>query len=121
MARDGAEAAEAQLPMPQAREDRGRSGRQVGCAPSGRQRRPRHSMARAQRGHVTTRQPVRQLGGVGASILAGSIRAFLFDVQPYNPAVFVSAGIVIAATGLAAAWMPARWAARVDPIVAMRQ
>jgi ABC-type antimicrobial peptide transport system permease subunit len=61
------------------------------------------------------------LGGVGSSIVAGSIRAFLFDVRPHEPAVFLGVGIVIAATGLVAAWMPARWAARVDPIIAIRQ
>lgn len=61
------------------------------------------------------------LGGVGASVLAGSIRAFLFEIQPYDPTVFAGVGIVIVVTGLAAAWIPARWAARVDPIVAMQR
>jgi hypothetical protein len=61
------------------------------------------------------------LGGVGSSMLTGFIRAFLFEVQSHEPAVSLGVGIVTAATGLAAAWMPARWAAGVDPIVAIRQ
>jgi putative ABC transport system permease protein len=61
------------------------------------------------------------LGSVGSLILAGSIRAFLFEVRPHEPVVFVGVAVVLAMTGLLAAVVPARWAARVDPIIAMRQ
>jgi putative ABC transport system permease protein len=61
------------------------------------------------------------LGGGGAWILAGSVRAFLFDVRPHEPAVFVGVAAVLALTGLLAAFIPARSAAHVDPLIAMRQ
>jgi ABC-type antimicrobial peptide transport system permease subunit len=61
------------------------------------------------------------LGGVVASVLAEWVRAFVFGVRPHEPAVLVSVGVVLTLTGLFAAFFPARWAASVDPIVAMRR
>jgi putative ABC transport system permease protein len=61
------------------------------------------------------------LGSAAASMLAESVRAFLFAVRPYEPTVYVSVGIVLTLTGLLAAFVPARGAAAVDPIVAMRR
>lgn len=61
------------------------------------------------------------LGSVGSLILAGSVRAFLFEVWPHEPVVFVGVAAVLVTTGLFAAFLPVRSAARVDPIIAMRQ
>jgi predicted permease len=59
--------------------------------------------------------------GVGTAVLIGQAAgALLFDVRPFDPVVLVSAILVVAAIVLAAAWIPARRAARVDPVVALR-
>ncbi|HTC77481.1 MAG TPA: ABC transporter permease [Terriglobales bacterium] len=52
--------------------------------------------------------------------LAGLLRSQLFGVGPRDPAALVSAISVMLAVALAAAWIPARRAARVDPMVALR-
>jgi ABC-type antimicrobial peptide transport system permease subunit len=45
----------------------------------------------------------------------------LFGVSPLDPASLSAAALVVAATGLVAAWWPARSAARVDPAMAIRE
>ena len=42
-------------------------------------------------------------------------------VNPWNPAIFLTAGILLLATGASAAWLPARFIANVDPSLALRQ
>ena len=61
------------------------------------------------------------VGSAGSLVLAGSIRAFLFEIRPHEPSVFVLVGFLVTVTGLVAAFMPARRAARVDPLVAILQ
>jgi ABC-type antimicrobial peptide transport system permease subunit len=59
--------------------------------------------------------------GVAAALAsARAIASFLFGVQSWDPAIFVSAPAVLTAVALAAAWIPARRASRVDPIEALR-
>jgi predicted permease len=61
--------------------------------------------------------------GVGVPIaVAGgySLRAFLFGVAPIDPAALVASCAVLALAALLAAYMPARRAAAVDPLVALR-
>jgi putative ABC transport system permease protein len=59
--------------------------------------------------------------GVGAAVLIGQAASvLLFGVQPFDPLVLISAISILAAVVLAAAWLPARRAAGVDPIVALR-
>jgi putative ABC transport system permease protein len=48
------------------------------------------------------------------------IREFLFEVQPRDPAVYGSVVAVLTIAGLAAAFVPARRAAGVDPAIALR-
>jgi ABC-type antimicrobial peptide transport system permease subunit len=59
--------------------------------------------------------------GVAASaLLERLVRAFLFDPQPHDPIVYGAAAVALLAAGLLAAFGPARRAARVDPLVALR-
>ena len=60
------------------------------------------------------------IGLVAAWWLSNSIRTFLFDARPHDPFVYVGAAVVLAASGLMAALMPALRASRVDPMVALR-
>ena len=60
--------------------------------------------------------------GVGAAlILARTIRGMLFGVSANDPLTFVSVPVFLAAVALAACYLPARRAASVDPLVALRQ
>jgi ABC-type antimicrobial peptide transport system permease subunit len=60
------------------------------------------------------------IGLAAAAVLARSISAFLFGVQPLDPVTFASVGIVLALTAAIAAVAPALRAARVDPVEAFR-
>jgi predicted lysophospholipase L1 biosynthesis ABC-type transport system permease subunit len=59
--------------------------------------------------------------GVGAAYALSRILAsLLFGVTSRDPMVFVSVPVILTAVALAAVWLPARRASRVDPIVALR-
>jgi predicted permease len=72
------------------------------------------------------RQGIMQLGvgmtlGLGLAVLLSNLIAgVLFDVQPRDPATFAAVVGVLSAAGLLACYIPARRAARVDPLSAMR-
>ncbi len=60
---------------------------------------------------------------VGISVSAGVSRglsATLFGLSPLDPVSFVGVSVLLIAIALVATWLPARHAARVDPIVALR-
>jgi ABC-type antimicrobial peptide transport system permease subunit len=61
------------------------------------------------------------LGIVVSLGLTRFIRSQLFGVQPSDPVTMSSVIVVMMMVALAAAYLPARRAARVDPIVALRQ
>ena len=59
--------------------------------------------------------------GLGlAAVLANAMRLMFFQVSPYDTSTFVAVGVLLLVTGLAAAFVPARRAARVDPMAALR-
>jgi predicted permease len=60
-------------------------------------------------------------GGLGLSLLATrTMREFLFNVSPLDPTFFAAAAAVVLTAALAACYLPARRAARVDPSTALR-
>jgi ABC-type antimicrobial peptide transport system permease subunit len=60
------------------------------------------------------------IGLAGAAGAAGLVRSFLFEVSPFDPVVLVLAAIAVLALALMASVIPARRAAAVDPIQALR-
>jgi len=59
--------------------------------------------------------------GVAASLGATrAIGVLLYDVSPADPTTLLAVLAVVAVLSLAACYLPARRATRVDPIVAMR-
>ena len=60
------------------------------------------------------------IGLASAWGLAALVKGFLFGIQPHEPAVYAGVLGVLVTTGLIAAFLPARRAARVDPLVALR-
>jgi predicted permease len=59
-------------------------------------------------------------GGLGGWALQGVLRSVLFGVSAADPVVFAAAALLVAATAAAAALLPARRAARLDPLAALR-
>jgi len=59
-------------------------------------------------------------GAAAARALTGLAGSMLFGVTPSDPGVFLLAAAVLSVAALAAAWLPARRASRVDPMVALR-
>jgi ABC-type antimicrobial peptide transport system permease subunit len=59
--------------------------------------------------------------GVGGALFGSRlIRGMLFGVAPQDPVTLVGVAFVMVAIGIAACWLPAMRAARIDPAVAMR-
>jgi putative ABC transport system permease protein len=60
------------------------------------------------------------LGLVGAFVVTGILRSLLYEVKPRDPMTFAAVTILLCVVGLTAAFIPARRAARVDPVLALR-
>jgi ABC-type antimicrobial peptide transport system permease subunit len=64
------------------------------------------------------------IGGAAGTALAVWLTSFiehlLFGVQPLDVASFAASTTLLAAVALLAAWLPARRASRIDPVVALR-
>jgi putative ABC transport system permease protein len=60
------------------------------------------------------------LGALGALTLTRLLRGFLYRTAPSDPATHLAVTALLAAAALVALYLPARRAARVDPMVALR-
>jgi predicted permease len=60
------------------------------------------------------------LGLVGAWCIGRALQTLLFGVPAIHLATFAASAAVLAATSVLACWLPARRAAKVDPIIALR-
>jgi len=61
------------------------------------------------------------LGAAGAWALGGVIRSLLNDVTPTDARVFAATAAAVLAVAVAASYLPARAASRVDPMVVLRE
>jgi putative ABC transport system permease protein len=60
------------------------------------------------------------VGAVAGALVVRLLESFLFGVKPFDPIAFAAAAAVLVAVGLVAAYLPARRATRVDPLLALR-
>ncbi len=60
------------------------------------------------------------IGLIGAMVLGRLARSLLFELQPYDPVAIILAAMLLTGVALAAGWLPARRAAQVDPMHALR-
>ena len=83
----------------------------------------------ARRGRLAAFVALQALAMTAIGIATGTVLAlpaaqvlapFLFETSPRDPVSFVLAGLLLVALSLAASYVPARRAARVDPLIALR-
>jgi putative ABC transport system permease protein len=60
------------------------------------------------------------IGAAAALALTAMIKSLLFEVTPSDPLTFGCVAVVLIATAMVASYMPARRAARIDPMQALR-
>jgi putative ABC transport system permease protein len=60
------------------------------------------------------------LGGIATLVATRLVAAFLFGVTPRDPATLASVAVLLVATALLAGFLPARRAASIDPVRALR-
>jgi len=60
------------------------------------------------------------LGLCGAVAVTRVLQSFLFEVTPTDTATFAAISVLLATVALLASYIPARWATKVDPTVALR-
>ena len=60
------------------------------------------------------------IGSTGAIAATRFLKTLLYDVQPTDPATFACVILLLASVALLACWVPARRAAKVDPMEALR-
>ena len=60
------------------------------------------------------------VGAAGSAAASQILRKFMFGVSPADPVTWAGVALVLGTVALAAAWIPARRAARVEPLAALR-
>ena len=60
------------------------------------------------------------IGMIGASVLTRLLQNLLYEVKPTDPVTLVAVSVILIAVSALASYIPARRAARVDPMVALR-
>jgi ABC-type antimicrobial peptide transport system permease subunit len=61
------------------------------------------------------------LGLLGALALTRVMKSLLFDVSANDPMTFVCVALLLSLIALAACYLPARRAARIDPLASLRR
>lgn len=61
------------------------------------------------------------LGLMGAATMARLLRGILFGITPFDPLTFVAVAVLFGLVAAAASYVPARRAAVIDPLVALRR
>lgn len=59
-------------------------------------------------------------GLVGAWLLSRTMESLLFQVRPTDPIVYAAAAGLLIVVAVVASWLPARRAAKIDPLAALR-
>ena len=60
------------------------------------------------------------IGLLGTIAISRALRSVLFETSSLDPRIYLGVGVVLFTATLLASWLPARRAARVDPIIALR-
>jgi putative ABC transport system permease protein len=60
------------------------------------------------------------VGLAGAVAPSGILRSFLFDMSSLDPATYVGVAALLLLVAILATYVPSRWAARLDPLVVLR-
>ncbi len=59
-------------------------------------------------------------GVVGALVIGQLLRSLLYEISSHDPLTILAVSVVVVTAAGAACWLPARRAARIDPMVALR-
>lgn len=60
------------------------------------------------------------LGAAGSAALNRLLASQLYNVSPFDAATFSAMVALLSVTSFAATYVPARWASRIDPLLALR-
>ena len=60
------------------------------------------------------------IGVAGAMVATRFLTRWLYGVTAIDPSVFASLSLVMVAVAVLACWIPARWAAAIDPVESLR-
>ena len=76
-------------------------------------------------GMVLSRAALLMTAGVAVGLVAGWMLSkltatFLFRVEPHDAVVYIAAAAILMTAGILAAWLPARRAARIDPMLVLK-
>jgi len=60
------------------------------------------------------------LGLLGAAVLSSYMTTLLFNVKPTDPRVYAAVSVMLIGVALLASYLPAQRAARINPLIALR-